>query len=79
MKYLVLLAVLAIAYLVWRQGRLEKPGRDAAAKPPAVAPPLDMVSCGLCGLHLPRPDAVSGAGGTFYCCQEHRQSAAGGP
>ena len=78
MKYLVLLAVLAVAYLLWRNNRLARPPREPA-KPPAVAPPQDMVSCDLCGLHLPRPDAVSGSGGTLYCCQEHRQSAAGGP
>ncbi len=44
--------------------------------PPA---PQDMVACALCGLHLPRPDAVSGNDGRLYCSQEHRQSAAGGP
>lgn len=78
MKFLVLLAVLAVAYLLWRQARLKGPDRDTA-RPPAVAPPQDMVSCALCGVHLPRPEAVSGHDGTLYCSHDHRQSAAGGP
>ena len=70
MKYLVLFAVLFIAYLVWRNNRLE----DRSKGPQRGAPgaPQPMVSCAVCGLHLPQPDAVLGADGRFYCGNEHR-------
>ena len=77
MKYLVLLLVLAVAYMVWRQGRLAKPGAGAAK--PTAAAPEDMVSCAQCGLHLPRPEAIAGPDGALYCSSEHRRIAAGGP
>jgi uncharacterized protein len=71
MKYLVLLAVLVVAYLLWRNARLER-GPDK--RPPAnhAGTPQEMVSCPVCGLHLPKPDAVPGADGRFYCSKEHR-------
>ena len=72
MKYLVLLAVLAIAYLVWRNGRIRE--RRSTHRPPLAAP-QEMVSCTACGVHLPRPDAVRGADGRYYCCNEHRPRA----
>jgi uncharacterized protein len=75
MKYLVLLAVLVIAYMVWRNARLEH--KDSARRPPSPGTPQEMVSCPVCGLHLPKPDAVRGADGLFYCSQEHRLSAGG--
>lgn len=76
MKYLVLLAVLLIAYLLWRNARVERgPGRHRGEKPPAN--PLEMVSCAQCGVHLPKPEAIAGPDGRFYCSQEHRLSAGG--
>jgi uncharacterized protein len=76
MKYLVLFAVLAIAYFWWRNARIAERGRrDAGA--PKVAPPQDMVRCPVCAVHLPRPDAVTGADGLLYCSQEHRLRAGG--
>lgn len=76
MKYLVLAAVLVIAYLVWRNNRLEErdQGRGKPGKPGA---PQEMVSCAVCGLHLPQPEAVRGADGRFYCSNEHRLRAGG--
>ena len=71
MKFLLLAAVLIIAYLVWRNGRLER-RRDDPAQRPGPAAPQAMVSCAFCGLHLPQPDAVRGADGRFYCGNEHR-------
>ena len=74
MKYLVLLAVLVVAYLLWRNARLER-GPDK--RPPAnhAGTPQEMVSCPVCGLHLPRSDALPGPNGALYCSQEHRLSA----
>lgn len=62
-KLLLLIAVGVIAYLVLR--RFTKNGH--AAQPPAYAP---MVSCMSCGLHLPRDSAIERSG-RFYCCTEH--------
>ena len=76
MKYLVLLAVLVIAYLVWRHGRLERSERGPSQRP-APGAPQEMVSCAQCGVHLPQPDAVRGGDGRFYCSQEHRLRAGG--
>jgi uncharacterized protein len=75
MKYLVLLAVLVIAYMVWRNARLER--RDGERRPPAPGTPQEMVSCPVCGLHLPKPDAVLGSDGLYYCGNEHRLRAGG--
>jgi uncharacterized protein len=77
MKYLVLLAVLAVAYLLWRNARLAR-SQDPKRKPAAKAPaPQDMVSCPVCSVHLPRGDAVAGGDGRLYCSQEHRLLAGG--
>lgn len=77
MKYLLLAALLVVAYLLWRNARV----RDAAP-PPAGRPqpgvPQEMVSCPVCGLHLPRGEAVTGTDGRLYCSAEHRRLRAGG-
>ena len=69
MKFLVLFAVLYIAYLVWRHNRIEAGRPPSRGAPPALQ---QMVSCAVCGLHLPESDAVRGADGRFFCGQEHR-------
>lgn len=67
MKYLVLLAVLAVAYGMWRNRR----AKDAPVKPPAAALPQAMLACAHCGVHVPQADALM-AGNRPYCCAEHR-------
>lgn len=74
MKFLLVFAVLAIAWAIWRSGR--KP--DAGATPPVrrtQSPPgpgaaQDMVPCAHCGLHLPASEAVRGHKGQ-YCGEAH--------
>jgi uncharacterized protein len=74
MKYLLLFAVLLVAYLVWRNGRLADRGaRGQQPQPPAK--PQDMIRCPICAVHLPRSDAVAGTNGVLYCSQEHRLKA----
>ncbi|MBI5278201.1 MAG: hypothetical protein HY854_17265 [Burkholderiales bacterium] len=76
MKFLVLLGILLVAYLIWRHSRVER--RDDEAPPPKQQPaaaPQDMVSCPICSVHLPRGDAVAGADGRLFCSQEHRLTA----
>lgn len=82
MKFLLVLAVLVIAFYVWRSGRRdEDPSNDAPPrKPPRPgtdpARPQDMVRCAACAVHLPRGDALPGPdGATFYCSEQHRANA----
>jgi uncharacterized protein len=70
MKYLLLLAVLAVAYGLWRNKHRQPPPQRPVAQPPA---PLDMVACAHCGVHLPRTEALA-QGRLHYCCAEHRSS-----
>ena len=71
MKFQLLLAVLVVAYVLWRNARIET-RRDAPRPPPPPALPQEMVACEVCGLHLPRTDALPGPDGRYYCSQEHR-------
>ena len=72
MKYLVLLAVLVIAYMVWRGNRIEHRGPSPTGRGPAAGGPQEMIACPVCGVHLPRADAVTGSNGLLYCSQDHR-------
>ena len=73
MKYLLVLAVLVIAFWLWRKARRA----DLGAKVPPAAPPptpLAMARCAHCGLHLPSAEAIAGERGV-YCSAAHRQLA----
>lgn len=72
MKYLLLVAVIAVAYLLWRNARIARDPRAGGRPGGTPAAPQEMVSCPVCGLHLPRADAVTGKDGLPYCSQEHR-------
>lgn len=80
MKYLVLIGVLLAVYLVVRAGRgggtgrTGHPGQPPASPParPPSAPTQDMVSCAVCGLHLPRAEALVDPRGRTFCSPEHR-------
>jgi uncharacterized protein len=76
MKFLLVVAVLVVAWLIWRHGRANA-ARDATKRPPQppAGKPHEMVSCPVCSVHLPRADAVTGADGRLYCSQEHRLGA----
>lgn len=71
MKYLLLLAVLVVAYLLWRNARIARDARPPPERGQAALP-QEMVRCAHCGLHLPREDSVTGGNGLPYCSQEHR-------
>jgi len=73
MKWFLIFVVVYVAYLVWRNGRLA--ARKSRPPPHAPGTPQDMVRCPICGVHLPRPDAVAGTNGLLYCSQEHRLKA----
>ena len=78
MKYLLLIVLLFVAYNLWRNARL-RDERESRPPPPQGkgADPQEMVSCPVCGVHLPRSEAVPGARGILYCSNEHRLRAGG--
>lgn len=80
MKYLLVLAVVLVAFYIWRNNRAaDAREHEQAAPPPRPAPPTApdaMVTCRHCGLHLPSQDAVKGTLG-YYCGHEHRRLAEG--
>ena len=73
MKYLLVLAVIAVGYAFWR-------GQRTGAPPPQgkrpLPPPQHMVACAHCGVHLPRSEALTN-GPRHYCCAEHQRQDAG--
>ncbi|MCV0438182.1 MAG: hypothetical protein K5880_06100 [Hydrogenophaga sp.] len=75
MKYLLVLAVVIVAFYVWRNNRLGDKAEASRKQPPqpgrAKAPTV-MVACRQCGTHLPENEAVQGSQGV-YCSAEHRR------
>lgn len=79
MKYLLVLAVVLVAFWVWRNNRLTDNTQDQKPTPrkqPAPRAPTVMVACLHCGTHLPESEAVLGRQGA-YCSTEHRQLSEG--
>ena len=74
MKYLLVLAVVMVAFYVWRNNRLADRDHAARQKPPPARTntPAIMVACQQCGTHLPQTEAVRGSQG-HYCSAEHRR------
>jgi uncharacterized protein len=70
-KFLLVVAVFIVVYLILRsyRGRVEAPPPAAAAKHGE-----DMVRCRICGVHLPKSEAVTSRG-EIYCSKEHLQLA----
>ncbi len=68
-RILLLLAIGVIAYLLLRRWLAR---RASSSAPPAYAP---MVSCMSCGLHLPRDTAIE-RDGRYYCSREHADQSA---
>ena len=70
-KFLLVIAVFIVVYLFLRSFRR----RVEAAPPPAAAKHgEDMVRCRICGVHLPKSEAVTSRG-EIYCSKEHLQLA----
>ncbi len=78
MKYLLVLAVVAVAIWIWRNNRRAEVADRAAQRPDkrSSAKPVTMVACRACGTHLPQTEAVKGREG-LYCGAEHRQQIEG--
>ena len=78
MKYLVLLLLIALLAFVLGFKRSRPPAARRAPPPEPASPSstsaassTPMVACTLCGVHLPRDEALPGRGGVF-CSAEHR-------
>ena len=83
MKYLLVAAVVLVAYWIWRHNREEeareaREAREAAQRqrPSQPAIPTQMVTCRHCGVHLPQTEATKGLLG-YYCGKEHQRLAEG--
>ncbi len=79
MKYLLVLAVVMVAFYVWRHNRIADRSQSRPP-PPQGTPrlPVVMVACQQCGTHLPQSDTVQGSLGP-YCSADHRRLKEGGP
>jgi uncharacterized protein len=74
MKFVLLVAIFFVVLWIIRRGERADARPQSASRPP---PPVqqEMVECPVCGVHLPRTDALPGPDGRLYCCAEHRQRA----
>jgi uncharacterized protein len=79
MKYLLVLAVVMVAFYVWRNNRVTDRSQPRPPPPSGTANlPVVMVACRHCGTHLPQGDTVQGSLGP-YCSADHRRLKEGGP
>jgi len=77
MKYLLVLVVVWVAFMIWRSNRRQEVERSAPPPPranPSLGEPQAMLRCAHCGLHLPASDALPGPDGKVYCSAAHRQA-----
>ena len=78
MKYLLVMALVLVVFWIWRHNR-EAERRDAAparapAPPKTGAAVTEIVACEVCGVHLPKSEALIGNKG-IYCSDAHRREA----
>jgi uncharacterized protein len=78
MKYLLVMALVLVVFWIWRHNR-DTERRDAApVSPPAPQKPgtaiTEIVACEVCGVHLPKTEALIGNKG-IYCSDAHRRQA----
>lgn len=73
MKYLLLLALLAVLFFILgaKRGARSRDADTPSSRSPQPPTPQAMQRCAECGVHLPADEALPGRGGVF-CCAEHR-------
>jgi len=77
-KLIIILLAVLLGIWLWRNGRVDhQKERKNATKQAQKRLPQNMVSCDVCGLHLPEADAVHRPDGKpgIYCSQQHLQQA----
>lgn len=68
MKYLLLLALIAVVWWAWRKGR-ERNAHPSRNMPREAE---RMVACAHCGVNVPLSDSVA-EGDDHFCCEAHRE------
>lgn len=68
MKLLLLVVVLALAYVIVKAYKRKN---RRATRDPSKTGAEDMVRCAQCGVHLPRSESLM-SDQVFYCSAEHR-------
>jgi uncharacterized protein len=74
-KILLVAALIALVFFIWRWPRVRGGGTKPPTARPAPPAPQEMVTCPVCSVHLPQSEALPGPDGRHYCCQEHRRIA----
>jgi uncharacterized protein len=69
-KFLLLLALGIVVYLIVSRMRRQGDGTQPRGGPPKTALPEDMVRCAVCKVHLPRSESFVSRG-QYYCSDEH--------
>lgn len=63
----------AVAWMGWRLWRagLLLPGKDGGAQTAAKSQPQALVECRMCGVHVPKAEALQ-QGEVYFCSAQHR-------
>lgn len=73
MKYLLVIAVILVAFWVWRNNRQsDSTARESRPSKRSGTTMVRMVECRHCGTHLPETEALQGSTG-WYCSSDHRR------
>jgi uncharacterized protein len=76
MKYAIVVLVVLLGVWLWRKNRASDRSNSAVQamrkETASSAAPQIMVSCAVCGVHLPQSDALTGKT-LHYCSLAHRQ------
>ena len=70
MAKLLFIVLVTVLLVLWFK-HMGRP-RDDQTRPPRSRKAEDMVRCRICGVNMPRSEAIMSRG-QFYCCDEHRK------
>ena len=80
MKYLLVIVVLVVAWMMGAKGRGKAaPPPSRRHRPGDGAAREQMLACAQCGVHLPQSEAVTDAAGRPFCSEAHRLAGPRGP
>ena len=72
MRFVLILGVVVVL-LWWLSAKRRGDQTPPKEKQGDAKSPQPMLACALCGVHLPRDEALPGRGGVF-CSEEHRKT-----